>query len=165
MMLHKKKGLKVCGVCKITKSIDDFYISSWTYDKLYAWCKDCARVKQRVQRLIYKLEFLVEYGGKCVCCGETNIEFLTVEHKRGISGRALIADRSFGGGLYVNLKGRGWPKEQYEILCFNCNCSKEGDEPCLHTGYSRKDSLVEHMTSRQLIKYNELLERLGVLQC
>ncbi len=54
----------------------------------------------------------------CVCCGESNYMFLTIDHTNG-GGRKhrqiVKADR-----LPSWLKKNGYPPE-YRILCYNCN--------------------------------------------
>lgn len=66
-------------------------------------------------------EFIVAYGAVCKCCGESEAAFLTLEHKK----RDGKAHRQQVGGtstqVIADLKRRGWPKRNYELLCFNCN--------------------------------------------
>lgn len=64
------------------------------------------------------------YGGKCQCCGETEREFLTLEHLN----RDGAAHRKRLGGsnsnchvVWRDLRDRGWPKDAYALYCFNCN--------------------------------------------
>lgn len=60
---------------------------------------------------------------QCACCGESNSEFLTIDH---INGRKHITDKLLkkltGQKLYVWLIENNFP-EGYRILCYNCNCS------------------------------------------
>jgi len=77
------------------------------------------------QRYYFVKKAVIEFfGGKCVCCGETQIPFLTISHKnndaqehRKIIGKA----RSFYSSLFINNF-----KCDFEIVieCWNCNCSK-----------------------------------------
>lgn len=75
--------------------------------------------KDRREKL--KQEMLEAYGNKCACCGETEKAFMTMEHKA----RDGKAHRKAVGGsptsVYRDLKLRGWPQDNYELLCFNCN--------------------------------------------
>lgn len=79
-------------------------------------------------RLKIKAEMVEAYGGHCICCRETRIEFLTINHKygggakhrRSLPGR----ERNGGIGFYFWLKKQGWPQDDYDLNCFNCNCSK-----------------------------------------
>lgn len=93
-----------------------------------------------------KIEVMNAYGGKCECCGEVRLEFLTIEHsfgdgkqKRQEVGRTNI---------YRDLKKRGFPKnEGIQVLCFNCNLSRAMQGYCPHD-IDRKN-LIE-----LTIKYN-----------
>lgn len=79
-------------------------------------------------RFKIKAEMVAAYGGKCVCCGETRFEFLTINHKHG-GGRqhrlSLKGNARVGGvNFYFWLRKQGWPQEDYDLHCFNCNCAK-----------------------------------------
>lgn len=77
-------------------------------------------------RLKTKIEVFSAYGGvMCICCGESDIRFLTIDHKYndGAEERRLLG--SVGGGMafYRYLKRLGYP-DGYQVLCYNCNCGK-----------------------------------------
>jgi len=99
------------------------------------------RAKSRRKKL--RLEFINEYGGKCDCCGETEVAFLCLEHKNGDGGehrRRLCPSRGSRGGnpytLLEDMKLRGWPKDDYTILCYNCNNAKAKLGICPHRNSS-----------------------------
>lgn len=74
--------------------------------------------------------FLRMYGGKCVCCGETAWEFLTIEHKLGQVG---INRKNKETGKFAYAKAvKEYRPDLYEILCWNCNCSKGRYGYCPH---------------------------------
>ena len=120
----------------------------YSKSKLLSWCQECRRKdnRERVRRDpeahrrgVYasndklRREFLEAYGGHCTCCGEAERGFLTLEHLNG-SGKA---HRKQCGGKYIlrmlaDLRRRGWPKDGYTILCFNCNCAKSRFGSCPH---------------------------------
>ena len=81
-----------------------------------------------------KAEFIEAYGGKCVCCSETRSEFLSVDHIDGSGNKERRELGASGGGLvfYMHLKRRGWPKDRYRLLCFNCNLSHGHFGYCPH---------------------------------
>ncbi len=86
--------------------------------------------RRRTRCRALRLEMLTAYGLVCECCGEKTIEFLTLEHKRH-DGKAHRAE--FGNdGVLRDLKRRGWPKEQYGLLCFNCNLATRYQTICPH---------------------------------
>jgi len=58
------------------------------------------------------------YGGcLCACCGETHMEFLSIDHIHG-GGRQDRIKRGFN--LYGRLKRDGFP-QGFRVLCMNCN--------------------------------------------
>jgi hypothetical protein len=78
---------------------------------------------QREQRRKIKLEFILEYGGICSCCGEPNVGFLTLEHKNG-DGKEHRKKFHTTTQQLADLRRRGWPKDDYELLCYNCNLGR-----------------------------------------
>lgn len=68
-------------------------------------------------------EALHKYGGKCVCCGEKTIEFLSFDHvnNNGSVHRKIIkSSRKF----YYQLCKNSVSKD-FQILCFNCNMARQ----------------------------------------
>lgn len=119
---------KYCNICKQYVSVSNFYKNLNLSYGLESYCKYCSRLQQHVYRRMKKLEFLIAYGGKCVCCGETNIDLLTIEHVRG-KGHKLIY--GFPDRIIPKLKELGWP-EGHTILCMNCNFATKDSKPCPH---------------------------------
>jgi hypothetical protein len=68
------------------------------------------------------------YGGKCTCCGESIVEFLTIEH---LNGRDPNEKRFTGSKMWMKAKAEGYP-DTYTVLCFNCNCAKGAFGICPH---------------------------------
>lgn len=73
------------------------------------------------------------YGCKCTCCGETQEEFLTFEHKNGDGAEHRRKIKMIGSGSHFVrwLKQNNYP-DSIEILCYNCNCSKGFRGYCPH---------------------------------
>lgn len=96
--------------------------------------KNAEKRRQYVKDARQKIrdEFFIEYGNKCACCGEAERAFLTLEHKN----RDGKAHRNAVGhsvqSQLRDLKQRGWPKDDYEILCFNCNRATWEQGVCPH---------------------------------
>lgn len=66
------------------------------------------------------------YGGYvCVCCGETEKRFLTIDHinNDGAKHRKEIGFRG-GIGIHLWLCKNAFP-EGFQVLCFNCNHGKQ----------------------------------------
>ncbi len=108
------------------------------YHKL--WCKsNNERTKQYAKRnrIRIKAEVLFAYGGKnpkCVCCGEKDVRFLTIDHiyDNGAEERKRINNKGGGYNFYFYLRSVGFPKHGYQILCYNCNCGRRYYSTCPH---------------------------------
>jgi len=103
-------------------------------DLNHALCIQC-RTAKRIYGRKTKLAAIEAYGGKCACCGETRIEFLTIDHidNGGSKHRKEIGHRPIGQWL----KNHGYPAG-FQVLCWNCNCSKEYFGYCPHKSASRE---------------------------
>ncbi len=80
-----------------------------------------------------KLDVLNAYSNRkleCKCCGESQIEFLTLDHllNNGASDRRL---RGGSKSVYVYLRLNNFPSG-YQVLCYNCNCAKAYYKKCPH---------------------------------
>lgn len=67
---------------------------------------------------------LNHYGAVCVCCGETDERFLTIDHinNDGYKLRGTKQDCT-GPSWYARIIKRGFPSD-LQVLCFNCNLGK-----------------------------------------
>lgn len=81
-------------------------------------------VNTRCLNRYYRLKTNVfnHYGNKCSCCGQQNINYLTLEHKNN-DGASHKREVGSGAQLYLDIINRNYPPE-YTIYCYNCNCSK-----------------------------------------
>lgn len=64
------------------------------------------------------------FGGKCMCCGEDHIAFLSIDH---INNDGSL-DRKNGirsQGLINKIIKEDYPKDKYQLLCHNCNFAKQ----------------------------------------
>lgn len=103
-------------------------------------CKDCGRLpliaglsrciecytRDRAYSRQLKQDTFSAYGGKCACCGESNMGFLTMDHTNndGFLEKLPSGQRASGHELYKKLKDAGFPRESYQVLCWNCNLGK-----------------------------------------
>ena len=112
---------KRCHECGLMFSLDCFYSTSKRYSSFDNYCKGCRIVYAKESRIRLKLRVFSDLGGECACCGETEVEFLTVHHveKDGKPHRAKIGDA----GIYLDILRQGCPKDKYEVLCSNCHNS------------------------------------------
>jgi len=86
-----------------------------------------------------RLKVLTHYGGnppKCECCGETHIEFLTIDHinNDGAEHRkklGITQNSGHGSKLYRWIIRNNFP-DGFQVLCWNCNCAKGHYGYCPH---------------------------------
>ena len=81
-----------------------------------------------------RVAVLQYYGGntpKCVCCGETRLAFLAVDHKNGKGNEHRRAIGKSGLGFLVWLVKNNFP-EGFQVLCHNCNMSRGLYGGCPH---------------------------------
>lgn len=91
----------------------------------------CAAASRRCRSRLRE-KVLLAYGNKCACCGETQIQFLALDHVNGGGNeerRQLnITDPI---EMYRLVRNRGFPPE-YQVLCHNCNMAKSLYGQCPH---------------------------------
>lgn len=98
------------------------------YDMVFAW-------RDRIRR-----EVLAAYGNKCQCpggCDVSQSEFLSLDHINNDGHehrKALFMGKKAGDAIraYVDVKKRGFPKDQYRLLCHNCNQARQFYGKCPH---------------------------------
>jgi len=78
-------------------------------------------VRRRIRYKKVKEAVFEKYGGTCVCCRETQLEFLNIDHvlENGSEERKSISGRTFYEKLF-----REPINSDYQILCFSCNQGK-----------------------------------------
>ena len=95
--------------------------------------KEIIREQQREYNLAKKMRIIEAYGGKCVCCGESILEFLTIDHIHNDGAQERKeTKRDSGEKLYRWLIQNNFPKDNYQLLCYNCNCAKAFFGYCPH---------------------------------
>ena len=124
------QGNKItCKICNINKSIDDFYAKDKSVTTRHNICKECMKPmlnekrKQRNKelRLLILQHYSKSQQPKCDCCGETILEFLTIDHKNGGGNQHRKRLGTRGSGMFYRwLRDNKYPKG-FRILCFNCN--------------------------------------------
>lgn len=68
-------------------------------------------------RIKQKMIVFQHYGLRCSCCGETKIEFLSIDHINGYGNQYV---KITNGHLYTWLIKNNFPRD-YRTLCMNCN--------------------------------------------
>lgn len=103
-------------------------------------CQECCD-KRKLTRKTYKIRAfalrqdrksrVVEYyGGKCLCCGEAELPFLTIDHINEDGAehrRQIFPNRTYklsgGDHFYRWLEKNNYPAG-FQTLCYNCNIGK-----------------------------------------
>ena len=142
-MAIPNQDFKICSKCKEIRPLSDYYRNGSGY--LISECKKCTikrskirsvkpevRIKDNLalcqKRSKIRDEVFAAYGGyKCVCCGETEPSFMTLDHidNDGADFRRKIAGKRTAAGYrtYIWLKKNSYPAN-IQVLCMNCNHGK-----------------------------------------
>lgn len=67
-----------------------------------------------------RLEVLEHYGRICACCGETTLEFLSLDHKNGGGTKHRQELGLRGSGIWGWVKKENFP-DMFQVMCHNCN--------------------------------------------
>ncbi len=67
----------------------------------------------------------------CACCGESNIEFLSIDHINGGGNKHRKIIKKNGSSFYRWLIKENFPLG-YQVLCLNCNIAKSRFGHCPH---------------------------------
>ena len=146
--IEPKKGKKGCQKC--------------LENKVSITKKFCKNNKEKINqyRLSVKHDVIKKYGGKCACCGEQQILFLTIDHKNNDGN----IDRMKTYGIknpptttwYLKLK-REELRNDLQVLCFNCNLGKHINHGiCPHKQVNVK--LLDKVDNRNKSHFNKNLK-------
>lgn len=131
--------IKKCSRCLVEKTLDKFHRSKQHRLGVGPYCKDCETERyyekkstpegrQRLSdtnkkcRLKVRDAAFAAYGGyRCVCCGESEKLFLSIDH---INGGGHQHRKSLKNGhFYEWLQKQNYPTG-YQVLCMNCNTGR-----------------------------------------
>ncbi len=96
--------------------------------------KEKINIKKNIGRHNNRVEVINYYGGVCVCCGESNIKLLTLDHTNG-DGSIHRKEIGIKAGVHYCewLKKNNFPKHvDVKVMCWNCNCAKKNNKECPH---------------------------------
>lgn len=85
---------------------------------------------QRDYRAKVREKTLLDYGGKCTCCGETDLHFLTFDHINGGGMKERRLTKLTGSTFCLSLQRKH--RTDIQVLCFNCNCARYFYGKCPH---------------------------------
>lgn len=147
-MATPSEDLKKCTSCGKRKRLSGFYARSDSFHSRYAACKTCSiaknkarrtgprravvlemdRVSMKAKRALTKSRVFAAYGGyRCVCCGETEPLFLTLDHIKNDGGKfrkeKLGSRTKAGCHTYRWLEKNNFPPV-VQVMCMNCQHGK-----------------------------------------
>ncbi len=116
--LQPGRSRALCRACKRARRPVE--IERARHSDYYAANRELRIARFRESRVRRKREAIEAYGGRCVCCAETELAFLTIDH---VNGGGNQHRKVIGGGdsMYRWLCRNGYPQDDYQVLCFNCN--------------------------------------------
>ena len=133
MRFQKNSDTKICIKCGVILTNENWGL---TRQKVSHYICMYCRKKQRkehnentpgyqdkqmgVDRNRKKL-VIMAYGNKCAICNEDEYEKLTIDH---IQNNGNIHRKRMKSTIYNLLYKEPLQKDKYQILCYNCNCSK-----------------------------------------
>lgn len=120
LFIAKRKTGKFCFECSVGKK----RIYTKAYQKLQH-SRELRAIALRKKREIA----INAYGGKCACCGESQYEFLAIDHVHGggQKERKILSTQQ----IVNKVIKLNFPPE-YQLLCHNCNSAKGFYGYCPH---------------------------------
>lgn len=123
------------GGCKHIKEVGDFYYwlkrNNFPKDGFRLLCFNCnnivylERIKQKEESYNIKEEVFKEYGGKCECCQNTDLRCLCIDHINNDGNiKRKAGEHKLGHHMYRWLKYNNYPKDEFRLLCYNCNFAR-----------------------------------------
>jgi len=112
--------MKICTYCHLPRRSEQF---CWERKgiKRETQCVFCKRKRNNIRNRYLRLQVLKHYGGdppKCACCGQTFVEFLSLDHING--GGSQQRKKIAGSGWWRWIVRNNFP-EGFRVLCHNCN--------------------------------------------
>ena len=71
------------------------------------------------------------YGGKCKCCGESEIKFLAIDHINGSGRKHRFSVCAGSSERFYQWIDKNYP-DYLQVLCHNCNLAKGFYGSCPH---------------------------------
>jgi hypothetical protein len=129
---HIKRGAKLCKSCSNARGTTFRRLhpeKSREYSQGYYKTHPKYNVAWgRQNRIDIRKEMIAAYGGKCVRCGIENPIVLDIDHLDN-NGCADRKRGMWGWRLYRLLRKNKYPKDNFQLLCRNCNWIKHMESP------------------------------------
>lgn len=119
---HQYHALKKAGICTSCGT---------NPAEVGVQCSSC-NLTERQRAVRIKYEVVQKYGGKCACCGENKVAFLSIDHINNDGGaKRKSGEHIAGGGFYKYLR-RNEVDPTLQVLCYNCNFGRKITGVCPH---------------------------------
>jgi hypothetical protein len=123
----KKKNSKICKSCsndlgREWRKLNREKVNEYSLNAYYRNPKNHHKSVNK-SRVKLRHEMIKEYGGCCLSCGISDIDVLDIDHIEN-NGAEDRKNNLYGYNLYRKLKKEGWPKDNFQVLCKNCNWKK-----------------------------------------
>lgn len=133
----KRKRCTRCGVLRIVLEfgVHQFGPNEGKRTKFSQKCLNSTNGRSVERKNYYRgirLSIIKKYGGKCVCCGETVFEFLTIDHVQKDGQKHEKTHNGDRLSMYREIAKSPVNKNKFQILCWNCNCAKGSYGKCPH---------------------------------
>lgn len=149
--------MAICCLCTLEKENAAFSKSINRKSGLQTACKECLKLyrinnksflqkKSKTKFDSLKERAFLRLGDHCITCGERNKPFLTIDHifnDGGSERKAGLTAQVF----YKKLADGCLDLSRYQVLCFNCNCSKK---------HVDKDALSDYARPRAKKRYDKV---------
>jgi len=101
----------------------------------YLRSRDEILIRERDRNQQRKALLVAHYSNnanRCVCCGESDMRFLTIDHINGNGSKHRKSSKCGTGSVFYRwLIKEGMP-EGYQALCYNCNLARTWHGKCSH---------------------------------
>src|ERR1700757_476788 len=111
---------KRCTRCHLELPLKSFVFAKNTKSGYGAQCRPCHRERNNIRNRALRVTVLAHYSKgtpKCACCGETVLEFLSLDH---INGGGRQHRKTIKMRWWEWLRKNKYP-EGFRVLCHNCN--------------------------------------------
>lgn len=87
---------------------------------------------QQKYRINLREKVINHYGNKCVCCGENNPKFLSIDHINNDGNKHRRSIKTFSGFHFALWVVKNSFPKFLQLLCYNCNMAKAHWGKCPH---------------------------------
>lgn len=124
ILREKRTDKGLCVQCGERSSVNGYKKCPMCLDAQNEWYSQSDYRDRHAQiRNEDRQNVMDHYGGKCICCGESEILFLTIDHIYGGGNQHRKDIKKWGSGFYKWLIKENFPND-FQLLCHNCNMGK-----------------------------------------